>query len=163
MSGRLSNVEVNELVRYRSPQFARSPLARPNTNVANLTPRSDKFSLGAPLLDAPTPANPLSSNAATFLNLINNYVGMVLLSMHYCFAESGWLALAALALLTGFGAFTGDCLVECYKLIQADNPARAPSYAEIGSRCLGPFGKWLVVASSLLENFFALLCMLIIM
>ena len=103
-----------------------------------------------------------SSDKATFFNLVNNYVGMVLLSMHYCFAQSGWLALLALAALTGFGAFTGDCLVTSYRLIEADNPARAPSYAEIGGRCLGPAGKWLVVVSSLLENFFAILCMIII-
>lgn len=87
------------------------------------------------------------SDKATFFNLVNNYVGMVLLSMHYCFAQSGWLALLALAALTGFGAFTGDCLVTSYRLIEADNPARAPSYAEIGGRCLGPAGKWLVVVS----------------
>jgi len=101
---------------------------------------------------------------ATFFNLINNYVGMVLLSMHFCFARSGWLALPALALLTAFGAWTGDCLVESYKTIEGErgNPSRAPSYADIGERCLGSFGKWLVVVSSIIENFFAILCMLLI-
>ena len=87
---------------------------------------------------------------------------MVLISMHFCFAKSGWLALPELALLTAFGAFTGDCLVESYKLVERDDPSRSPSYAEIGDRCLGAFGKWLVVVSSVLESVVTILCMLII-
>ena len=86
---------------------------------------------------------------------------MVLLSMHFTLARGGWLALVALTALTAFGAFTGDCIVESYKTVSVDSSF--PSYAEIGARCLGAFGKWLVVASSLIENFFATLCMLIIM
>ena len=141
----------------------KSPLRRAaGGSSADLTPTSSRFDLGASLLGEPA-APSLSSNAATFVNLINNYVGMVLLSMHFCFARCGWLALPALALLTAYGAFTGDCLVEAYKLIEKDDAcARPPSYAEIGERCLGAFGRWLVVVSASVENFFAILCMDII-
>ena len=146
-------------------EFSRSPLARPSSEPSRLTPGSQRFSLGESLLGEPKAesASPsLSSNSATFFNLINNYVGMVLLSMHFCFARSGWAALPALAALTAFGAFTGDCLVESFKRIQTDRPERPPSYAEIGEHCLGSFGRWAVIISSIIENFFAILCMVVI-
>lgn len=110
-----------------------------------MSPQSAGFALSTALLDQDAPAAGssvrLSSNLATFFNLINNYVGMVLLSMHFCLAKSGWLGLMELALLTMFGAFTGDCLVQAYQLVERDNPSRSPSYAEIGDRCLGAFGR----------------------
>ena len=146
-----------------SGNFARSPLTKPFSKCPGASPGPESFSLGASLLDAePTPAQPLSSNLSTFLNIINNYVGMVLLSMHFTFARSGWLALPALTILTAFGAFTGEIIVESYKKIAGPDESRAPSYAAIGERCLGAGGKWLVVVSSVIETFFAILCMLII-
>ena len=145
---------------YSLPKgYVRSPVAQPRFEPEPST----TISLGESLLgDGPAMTSTKSTSTAAFFNLINNYVGMVLLSMHFTFARSGWLALPMLALLTGFGAFTGDCIVASYQKIQADNPRRCPSYAEIGARCLGPFGKWLVVVSSLIENLVATLCMLII-
>lgn len=147
---------------YSIPRgFAKSPIAHPRFEPAPTT----TFTLGESLLPAAAAAaESKSTPLATFFNLINNYVGMVLLSMHFTFARSGWLALPMLALLTAFGAFTGDCIVDSVKKIQATNPDPRyfPSYAEIGDRCLGAFGKWLVVVSSLIENIFAIFCMLII-
>ena len=102
-----------------------------------------------------------SSNLMTGFNIINNYVGMVLLSMHYTFAETGWLGMLALAVLTAFGAWTGELIVLSYQTIAAEGVS-VPSYAQIGERCMGNFGKWLVLWSSILETFFAILCMEII-
>ena len=101
------------------------------------------------------------SNLQTGLNLINNYVGMVLLSVHYCFAEAGWLGMLVLALLTAFGAWTGELIIVSYDTLAAEGE-KNPSYLQIGERCLGPFGKWLVLWSSIIETFFAILCMDII-
>ena len=58
------------------------------------------------------------------------------------------VALPALAVLTAFGAFTGEIIVESYKTIAGPDANRAPSFAAIGERCLGAGGKWLVVVSS---------------
>ena len=71
--------------------------------------------LGTALLDSP-PAG--TTALSTFFNLINNYVGMVLLSMHFTFARSGWLALPVLFGLTAFGAFTGDCIILCCQTLE---------------------------------------------
>ena len=102
-----------------------------------------------------------SSALMTAANLVNNYVGMVLLSMHYAFSQGGWISFATLAALTAFGAWTGDLIIESYKTI-AKEGVSVPSYAQIGERCMGRFGKWLVIWSSVIETFFAILCMLII-
>lgn len=103
----------------------------------------------------------LSSNTQTVFNIINNYVGIVLLSQAFCCRQAGWLSLAALGFLTAFGAFTGDLIVRSYRVI-AEDPGVVPSYASIGERCMGAFGKWLVLGSSILETFIACLCMNII-
>ena len=147
---------------FSAEQFARSPV-RSRPREVGISPAVGK-GLDATLLGGGSPERQLSSNLSTFLNIINNYVGMVLLSMHFTFARAGWLALPTLAVLTAFGAFTGDIIVESYKTIEASSVhgSRAPSYAQIGERCLGTFGKWLVVISSVIETFFALLCMLLI-
>lgn len=52
-------------------------------------------------------------------------------------------------------------VVRCYVLIEAEGKI-VPSYAGIGERCLGSFGKWLVLGSSIFETFVAVLCMNII-
>jgi len=44
----------------------------------------------------------------------------------------------------------------------ASRGVSVPSYAQIGELCLGTFGKWLVLWSSILETFVAILCMYII-
>ena len=134
---------------FRASEFSRSPLAKPRGGTQpDLTPGSVHFSLSDGLLDdgstSSAASSGKSSNMATFLNLINNYVGMVLLSMHYCFGRSGWLALPALVALTAFGAFTGECIILCCKTLQSRPGHDCPSYAEIGQACLGSFGKWLV-------------------
>ena len=94
-------------------------------------------------------------------NLLNNYVGMVLLSNHFCFALCGWLGLPLLGALSIFGAFTASLIVDSYRRIEADGAA-VPSYAQIGTACMGRFGMWLVIISSTIELFFAVLCMNII-
>ena len=95
------------------------------------------------------------------MNLINNYMGMVLLSTHFAFARCGWLALPLLAALTAFGAWTGELIIESYRRISEEGAA-VPSYAQIGERCLGSFGKWLVIVSSVVETYMCILCLLII-
>ena len=112
-----------------------------------------------PLLEGGPPNN--VTNSMTAFNIINNYVGMVLLSLHFCFARSGWLALPLLALLTAFGAWTGELIIESYRSICAEG-VQVPSYAQIGERCLGTFGKWLVIISSVIETYMCILCLLII-
>ena len=41
--------------------------------------------------------------------------------------------------------------MSCYRTIVAEG-ATVPSYVEIGQRCLGSFGKWLVLVSSVVET-----------
>ena len=103
----------------------------------------------------------LSTNLQTGFNLINNYVGMVLLSMSYCFACCGWAALPLLALLTAYGAYTGSLIVMSYTTI-AHEGETVPSYAKIGERAMGKFGKWLVIVSSVIETIFAVVGMNVI-
>ena len=102
-----------------------------------------------------------ASNLATAFNIFSNYVGMVLLSQAYCFRLSGWLALPLLLALTAFGGYTGALIVESYKTIAARGET-VPSYAQIGFHAIGPPGKWLVIVSSIVETFFAILNMNII-
>lgn len=141
--------------------FARSPVARRGLISSPLARSPVKSRFAVPPLDLAAEVAPeaprLASNLQTAFNLVNNYVGMVLLSMTFCFARCGWLALPLLALLTGFGSFTGALMIDCYVLIVAEG-ASVPSYAEIGSRCMGEFGKWLVIVSSVVETVFAILC-----
>lgn len=113
----------------------------------------------APLLDGGV--RNTTSNFMTAINLINNYVGMVLLSMPYAFARCGWLAMVLLLVLTAFGAWTADLLIQSYKAI-SDDGVSVPSYAQIGERCMGRSGKWLVLISSVVETWAAALCILII-
>ena len=86
---------------------------------------------------------------------VQNYVGMVLLSMSFCFASAGWLALPLLILLTAFGCYTGALIVWSYATIAREGET-VPSYAKIGERAWGRFGKWLVLGSSIVETFFAI-------
>lgn len=103
----------------------------------------------------------LSTNLQTGFNLINNYVGMVLLSMSYCFACCGWAALPLLALLTAYGGYTGSLIVMSYCTISREGET-VPSYAKIGERACGSFGKWLVLVSSVIETIFAVVGMNVI-
>ena len=102
-----------------------------------------------------------ASNLATAFNIFSNYVGMVLLSQAYCFRLSGWLALPLLLALTAFGGYTGALIVESSKPLAARGET-VPSYAQIGFHAIGPPGKWLVIVSSIVETFFAILNMNII-
>ena len=112
-----------------------------------------------PLLEGGPPAT--TSNFMLAQNLLNNYVGMVLLSMHFAFARTGWMTLPLLAVLTALGAWTGELIIESYRTICAEGVS-VPSYAQIGERCMGAFGKWLVVVSSVVETYTSCLCILII-
>ena len=103
----------------------------------------------------------LSTNMQTAFNIVNNYVGIVLLSMSFCCAQAGWFSIIALFVLTLFGAYTGSLIVRSYIMIEGEGET-VPSYAQIGQRCLGGFGKWLVLGSSILETYVAILCMNII-
>ena len=53
---------------------------------------------------------------------------VVLLSQSFCFAQSGWLAMPLLAILTAFGAYTGMLVVESYRIIAEKESA--PSFAQ---------------------------------
>ena len=97
----------------------------------------------------------------TGVNIINNYVGMVLLSMSYCYVSAGWLALPVLILLTGFGCYTGALIVMSYTTI-ARQGETVPSYAKIGECAWGGFGKWLVLIASIVETYFAIVNMNVI-
>jgi vesicular inhibitory amino acid transporter len=97
----------------------------------------------------------------TIFNIVNNYVGMVLLSMSFCFASAGWFALPLLFVLTLLGGYTGALIVLSYATI-ANAGESVPSYAKIGEHSCGTFGKWLVVVSSVIETFFCLVSMNII-
>jgi hypothetical protein len=90
--------------------------------------------------------------------MLNNYCGNVLLSMPFCFVKSDWMAAGLLLLLTAFGAFTGSLIILSYRVIQAEG-MNVPSYAQIGERCMGRFGKYLVLTSSIIETFVGVLCM----
>jgi len=128
-----------------APYVGMSPMLLP----ATLGPGSD------------SPHEELSSNMQTAFNIVNNYVGMVLLSMSYCFVTAGWLALPLLALLTAFGAYTGALIVASYEAVR-DSGETIPSYANIGERACGAGAKWLVIISSVVENLFALVSMNVI-
>ncbi|KAL3921342.1 MAG: hypothetical protein SGPRY_004938 [Prymnesium sp.] len=111
------------------------------------------------------PERTLSSNLQTGFNILNNYVGLVLLSISYTFKLAGWLNLSLLGLLTAFGAYTGKQAPTSTTPPKGRVVAEGkivPSYAGIGERCLGSFGKWLVLGSSIFETFVAVLCMNII-
>ena len=142
-----------------STAFASSPLtSRFSPAPANGRFQLDISSKERPLLEQPRGT---TSALATGINIINTYVGMVLLSQHFCFALSGWLNTVTLATLTAFGAFTGQLIILSYQKIQAEGTP-VPSYSQIGERCLGRFGKVLVTISSIFEIFVAILCMNII-
>ena len=137
---------------------AHSPFARSANGDGTQSGSSEKLE---PLLSGDGGAGRGASNLMTVFNIVNNYVGMVLLSMHFCFAKCGWLALPLLAVLTAFGAYTGELIIVSYDTV-ASRGVSVPSYAQIGELCLGTFGKWLVLWSSILETFVAILCMYII-
>jgi len=59
----------------------------------------------------------LTTEMQTIFNIVNNYVGMVLLSMSFCFAAAGWLALPLLFVLTLLGGYTGALIVLSYATI----------------------------------------------
>eukprot|EP00967_Tisochrysis_lutea_P022465 scaffold25588_cov40-Tisochrysis_lutea.AAC.2 len=86
---------------------------------------------------------------------------MVLLSMSFCFAAAGWMALPLLLVLTLLGGYTGALIVLSYATI-AEAGETVPSYAKIGEHSCGTFGKWLVVVSSVIETFFCIVSMNII-
>lgn len=139
----------NKLVRsplWPRPDLAASPLAKE---------RLDREASSLCTVEAVH-----TSNASTAINMINNYVGMVLLSQAFCFRLCGWLALPLLAVLTSFGAFTGSLIIESYETLASRNGSDlVPSYALIGQHCLGSFGKWLVIVSSIVETWMAIMCM----
>ena len=147
----------------------RSPMASPQKplhtgayTISPLLPRPAPFLPESTLEPAPAETErELSSNLQTGFNIVNNYVGIVLLSMSYCCRLAGWLNVLVLFVLTSFGAYTGALIVRSYKFIEAEGNA-VPSYAGIGQRCLGTFGKWLVLGSAIGETYIAILCMNII-
>ena len=119
------------LVQKTSPLFPRSrprgssPLASPSAfTTSPLFPRPAPFALpeattelGVSLGTEPAPAESrreLSSNLQTGFNIVNNYVGIVLLSMSYCCSLAGWLNILMLFVLTTFGAYTGALIVRSY-------------------------------------------------
>lgn len=140
-----------------SSRLARSPLfPRLEIDLGAVSPLQRERS---PLKVARVADQQLTSTTQTGVNMINNYVGMVLLSQAYCYAKCGWLALPLLAVLTGFGAFTGGLIIDSYETLAARCGEAVPSYARIGQQCLGAFGKWLVLISSIFETLMAILCM----
>ena len=96
-----------------------------------------------------------SSSKQTAFNIVNNYVGMTLLSLPFCSGQSGWLGSVVLMILSAFCAYTGWLVVQAYAIIVNEGRI-APSYAQLGHRCLGVPGKWLVLCSSTFETFVAL-------
>jgi len=107
--------------------------------------------LSEPLVGTKDAAGRKSSRVQTALNIMNNYVGMTLLSFPFCAREAGWASAAILLVLSAFCAYTGWLVVQAYARIVADGHA-APSYAQLGQVCLGPAGKWLVLVSSTFET-----------
>jgi len=101
-----------------------------------------------------------SSDLQTAFNIVNNYVGMTLLSFPFCSGQAGWAGSGMLLLLSAFCAYTGWLVVQAYAVLVAEGWP-APSYAQLGQRCLGPPGKWLVLFSSTLETFIAIPGMMI--
>ena len=90
--------------------------------------------------------------------MINNYLGMVLLSFGYAFGECGWVGLLLLAVLAVLSWYTGVLIIESYRTLEASGE-KVPSYARIGEATLGAVGKWFVIGSSSFEIFFALVAM----
>ena len=145
----------DEETRYTSPH-ATSPLF-PRKTLSLDAPPTDDFTL--------EPQHPhttaLASDRATAFNIVNNFVGMILLSLAYCFARAGWAAAPLLAVLTALGGYTGYLIVASYITI-AQRGETVPSYAKVGFNAAGPWGEWVVLVSSIVETFFAIINMNIV-
>ena len=99
----------------------------------------------------------------TVFNLLNNYVGMILLTQPFCFALAGWSSAGLLALLSVFGCHCGILLVECTAKVAAVQGTNIlPSYAEVGEHLMGGSGKWCILIASWCEYFFAAVSMCIV-
>ena len=99
----------------------------------------------------------------TVFNLLNNYVGMILLTQPFCFALAGWSSAGLLALLSVFGCHCGILLVECTAKVAAVQGTNIlPSYAEVGEHRMGGSGKWCILIASWCEYFFAAVSMCIV-
>jgi vesicular inhibitory amino acid transporter len=167
LGGHLERVKANAtLLNGNEPARKTSPMA-----TSPLFPRPREPGSRSVSLDHDRPSSDsgsgfydgddLTTEVQTVFNIVNNYVGMVLLSMSFCFASAGWFALPLLFVLTLLGGYTGALIVLSYATI-ANAGETVPSYAKIGEHSCGAFGKWLVVVSSVIETFFCLVSMNII-
>lgn len=95
--------------------------------------------------------------AQAVYNVVNVYVGLGLLSKPYAVAEGGWTSVVALALLCAVANVTGKLIVRGF----AKLPAKDRTYAGLGEKAFGPFGRWLVLFVVTLEFCGALMVVLI--
>ena len=112
--------------RYTSPR-ATSPLFPRPTRSGSVGSARELENAAETLLLPPSENEELASDLSTAFNIVNNFVGMILLSMAYTFALAGWTALPLLALLTAFGGYTGELIVASYATIAARGEAVPPT------------------------------------
>ena len=91
----------------------------------------------------------------TVYNIVNMYIGMVILSIHYGVALGGWLSIIELLGLVWLGVYTAKILMASFKFVTRGN--KMPTYANVGLLACGPWGARAVVVSTFLEFWIALL------
>lgn len=88
-----------------------------------------------------------TSIAESVYNVVNVYVGVGLLSLPYAFSQDPGLALFVLALICVVANLTGKLIVLGF----AKLPLGKRTYANLGEKTFGTFGKWFVQSVVTLE------------